>query len=92
MKRDRRLLFAIFAFGASFLAVCVQAWITASYVFAAVMGQWDQFSELFGVASPPEFCFDYCAPKLPIMAGLVALALFWIGLTLITIAWWNPKK
>jgi hypothetical protein len=94
VKRDLRLLFAIIAFGASFVAVWIQADITAEYVFAADLRQVEQRTGFgfMGSEAPSELCFVSCAGGLSTAAGLVGLLFFWIGLILVTYAWWKPKN
>jgi hypothetical protein len=82
-------------FVAAAVAGFIQAWIVSAYVFAAVMGQWEQFSDFFGVeppaSGPDQFCFDYCVADLPFFAGWVGIGSFLIGLALVVVAWWKPR-
>jgi hypothetical protein len=97
LRRDKRLLVALILFGIALGAGLVQAWIIRLYITAAVMGgeYWDHFISVFGGMSPAKgpntFCFDYCAPDLPIIAGGVALSGFLGGAFFVTLAWWKPK-
>jgi len=96
MKRDVRLLIAMLLLGASLISWAVQAWIVQSYIFTAVMGQgWDHFAEFFGVEAPASgpdvFCFGYCAPELPFMAGWIGISAFLAGWATLAYAWWKPR-
>ena len=84
LKRDRRLLVALMLFLAALIASLIQAWIVNLYIVAAVMGggYWDHFIELFGldpIVGPNQFCFDYCAPTLPFLAGWIGIIAFLSG-------------
>lgn len=97
MKRDRRLLIAMLFFLIAVIAGCVQVWIVSLYVYAAVMGQayWDRFIALFGlepITKPGEFCFDFCAPAMPLLAGEIAGGAFLVGWTIVAVAWWRPRR
>ncbi len=96
MRRDRRLLGAMALFGTSFIAALVQAWIVNLYIQAAVLGGWDQFAAFFGVTAPSsgpdKFCFDYCAPELPFIAGWIAIGAFLSGFFSLICIWWKPAK
>lgn len=93
MKRDRRLLVSMVLFFVALIAGVIQAWIVQSYIWFAVMGNWEQFTGFFGlnpIAGPNQICFDYCAPKLPFLAGWIGIASFLIGWILVAYAWWKP--
>jgi hypothetical protein len=94
MRRDRRLLIAILRFLGSLIAGLVQAVILRAYVAAAVLGDWTYFADTFSVEAPASgpdvFCFDYCAPDLPFVAGWTGIASFLAGLILLAYAWWKP--
>lgn len=96
MNRDRRLLAAMLFFLVALSALLVQAWVVRLYLNAAIMGNWSWFGSKFHVAIPPfgpnKFCFDYCAPDLPFVAGWIGIASFIFGLLLLCLAWWKPKK
>ncbi len=75
----------------------IQAWIVQLYIVSAVMGQayWDHFTGYFNLepfaAGPNEFCFDYCAPPLPFIAGWIGIAAFCAGWIVLAYAWWKPR-
>lgn len=77
------------------IAGLVQAWIVHLYLDAAVRRQWTWFADTFGVPAPatgPEiFCFDYCAPPLPFLAGWIGIASFAAGLATLALAWSRSK-
>lgn len=95
MRRDRRLLVAILLLIAAAIAGLVQAWIIRVYLDAAILGHWAWFADTFGVeapaSGPDKFCFDNCAPRLPLLAGWISLATFFAGMLALTLAWWKPK-
>lgn len=95
MKRDRRLLAAMLFLVTAAIAGLVQAWIIRLYLDAAILGHWGWFADTFGVEAPAsgayKFCFDNCAPPLPLWAGWISLAAFAAGLLALTLAWWRPK-
>ena len=68
-------------FAGSLIAFALQAAITASYIEAAVIGNWTWFGDAFSIevpgSDPNKVCFDYCAPKLPFLIG-------WIGAVSLT--------
>ena len=80
----------------SFIGWAVQAWIVEAYIYSAVMGHWEQFAAFFGVKAPASgpdaFCFDYCAPELPFVAGWFAIVAFISGWAMLAYAWWKPKR
>ena len=95
--RDRRLLIALLLFLVALLAGLIQAWIVNLYIVAAVMGQpyWDHFIDMFGlepIAGPNQACFGYCAPSLPLAAGLIAIVAFLAGWIMVGYAWWKPNR
>jgi len=92
LGRDKRLLGAISLFAASAIAWFIQAWIVQAYLYAAVMGNWSDFSRIFGVRAPPKFCLDYCVADLPFMAGWVGIGCFLLGLALLFRAWLRPGR
>lgn len=95
MRRDKRLLVAMLSLITAALAGLVQAWITRLYLDAAILGHWAWFADTFGVEAPAsgpnKFCFDNCAPPLPLLAGWISFAMFVTGLLALTLAWWKPK-
>jgi len=95
MRRDRRLLVAMLLLITAALAGLVQAWITRLYLDAAIFGDWAWFADTFGLEAPAsgpyKFCFDNCAPRLPLLAGWISFATFNAGLLALTLAWWRPK-
>ena len=94
MNGDRRLLIAMLLFLGSAIAWTVQAWIVQAYIFSAVMGGWDQFADYFGVeapaSGPDRFCFGYCAPDLPFVAGWIGILAFLSAWIMLAFAWWKP--
>lgn len=90
MRRDKRLLGAMSLFAASAIAWLLQAGIMRAYIYAAVMGQWTEFSRFFGVQPPPNGCFDYCVADLPFIAGWFGIGLFSLGFALLFRAWLRP--
>lgn len=94
MARDKRLLVAIWAFIGSAVAALVQAGIVRSYLHAAVMDNWSDFSAFFGVKPPPagpdKYCLDYCAAELPFLAGWIGMALFLLGFAMLCWSWFRP--
>ncbi|MEJ5975019.1 hypothetical protein WG901_00100 [Novosphingobium sp. PS1R-30] len=94
-KRDRRLLAAMLLLVTAAIAGLVQAWIIRLHLDAAILGHWDWFADTFGVeapaSGPDKFCFDNCAPPLPLWAGWISLATFFAGLLALTRAWWRPR-
>jgi hypothetical protein len=96
MKRDRRLLTVIMLFLIAIIAGLVQAWIIRLYLDAAVLGHWTWFADTFGVhapaSGPDKFCFDYCAPRLPFLAGWIGIASFFGGLAALAFVWWKSKS
>ncbi len=90
MGRDRRLLAAISLFAGSAIAWLIQAGILRAYIYAAVMGNWSDFSKFFGVQPPSKYCFDYCVADLPFIAGWVAIGCFLLGFALLLRAWLRP--
>ena len=95
MRRDVRLLVAMFLFAVSLMAGGVQAWITALYIDAAVMGDWTWFAETFSVEAPASgpntFCLDYCAADFPFIAGWIGIGAFVLGWIMLAYAWWKPR-
>ena len=95
MRRDRRLLIAMLLFAIALVACAVQAQITALYIDSAVLGGWTWFARTFSVevpgSGPSEYCFDYCAPPLPFLAGWISLASFVLGWAVLAYAWWSPR-
>lgn len=95
MKRDRRLLSAMFFLFTALVAGLVQAWIVRLYLDAAVFGDWTWFGNTFGVSvpasEPKTFCFDYCAPRLPFLAGWIGIVSFSAGLVTLALTWWRSK-
>ena len=97
MGRDKRLLVALILFSIALGAGLIQAWIIRHYITAAVMGgeYWDEFVSVFGGEAPARgpniFCFDYCAPDLPFIAGWAALSAFLGGAFFVLLAWWKPN-
>jgi hypothetical protein len=89
--RDKRLLGAISLFAASATAWLVQAGIVRAYIYAAIMGNWSDFSSFFGVQAPAKYCLDYCAADLPFMAGWVGIGCFLVGFALLFRAWLRPS-
>jgi hypothetical protein len=82
-------------FAASAVAWLIQAGIVRSYVHAAVMGNWTDFSNFFGVeppAKPGTYCFDYCVAELPFMAGWLAIFHFLLGFTRLFRSWLKPAQ
>jgi hypothetical protein len=99
LRRDRRLLLALILFSAALVAGIIQAWIIRLYITAAVMGggdYWDHFVGVFGGRSvanrPNSFCFDYCAPALPFIAGWIAISAFVGGVFAVLLAWLKPAR
>lgn len=95
MRRDRRLLIAMLLLITAAIAGLVQAWVIRLYINAAILDHWVWFAETFGVeapaSGPDKFCFDYCAPHLPFLAGWISVAAFFTSLLAVTLAWWKPK-
>jgi hypothetical protein len=95
MRRDRRLLIAMLLLITAAIAGLAQAWIIRLYLDAAILGHWAWFADTFGVeapaSGPDKFCFDYCAPQLPFLAGWISVTAFLTSLLLVTLAWWKPK-
>ncbi len=91
MRRDNRLLGAMSLFVVSAVAWLIQAGVVRAYIYAAVMGNWSDFSGFFGVRPPPKFCFDYCVANLPFVAGWVGIGCFFLGFTLLFTAWLRPN-
>lgn len=95
MRRDRRLLLAMFLFTIALIACAAQIQITALYIDAAVLGGWKWFATTFSVelpfSDPGRVCLDYCAPPLPFLAGWIALATFVLGWAMLAYAWWSPR-
>lgn len=92
MRRDKRLLGAISLFVLSAVAWLIQAGIVRAYVYAAVMGNWSDFSNFFGVKPPPKYCFDYCVANLPFIAGWIGIGCFFVGFALLFAAWLRPIR
>lgn len=96
MRHDRRLLLAVLLFAGSAIAWALQVWITALYIDAAVMRNWAWFADTFSVEAPAsgpnEFCFDYCAPALPFIAGWIGLGTFVAGWIILASAWWKLRS
>ena len=91
------LLICLLLFGISFVAICIQSKIVNDYIVSAVMDQnWEGFSHVYGVQPPaqgPEkFCFDYCAPHMPFVAGWIGILSFVAGMILLTRIWWSSHK
>ncbi|RVT91313.1 hypothetical protein [Sphingomonas crocodyli] len=91
MARDKRLLGAILLFVASAVAWVIQAAIVRAYIYAAVMGNWSEFSRFFGVRPPAEFCFDHCVAELPFFAGWIGVGCFALGFALLFRVWRRPR-
>jgi hypothetical protein len=96
MTRDRRLLIALLLFSTALIAGLIQSWIVRLYLNAAIMGHWTWFADTFGVPAPARgpdiFCFDYCAPRLPFLAGWIGITSFVAELVLLALAWWRSKR
>jgi hypothetical protein len=89
--RDRRLG-AISLFVISAIAWLVQAGIVRAYIYAAVMGNWSDFTEFFGIQPPSKYCLDYCVADLPFIAGWVAIGCFLLGFALLLRAGARPIR
>ncbi|MBH0111421.1 hypothetical protein I5E68_00460 [Novosphingobium sp. YJ-S2-02] len=93
-RRDRRLLAGLILLAAGSVCALAQAIIVRAYITFAVMGHWDWFGRTFAVRVPakgPEtFCFDWCAPKMPFMAGSLAMACLFVATALLLQAWRKP--
>lgn len=92
MRRDKRLLGAMSLFVASAIAWLIQAGIVRAYVYAAVMGNWSEFSSFFGVCPPSKNCLDYCVANLPFIAGWLGIGCFLLGFALLFAAWLQPGR
>jgi hypothetical protein len=92
VARDKRLLGAILAYAASAIAALIQAGIIRSYLYAAVMGNWSEFSAFFGVKPPHEYCLDYCVAELPFIAGWIGIGLFLFGFAMLFWSWFKPAQ
>ena len=96
MRRDRRLLIPLGLLLVSFVALTIQAVIVAHYIYSSVLDpNWESFVALYGVEPPANgpdvFCFDYCAPKLPFIAGWLGIGAFLSGLISLTYIWFKPR-
>ena len=94
-RRDMRLAAALLLFLLSIIASAYQGLVIASWMDAAVQGQWGWFSETYSVEAPPsgpsEFCFGRCASELPFHSGWLAIGSFLVAVGLVAWAWWRPK-
>ncbi len=96
MRRDRRLLIPIGLFLVSLVALAVQAWTVAIYIQSSILDpNWETMVQMFGVEAPANgpdvFCFDYCAPKLPFVAGWIGIGAFLAGLLSLIFRWWKSQ-
>ena len=78
------------------IALSVQAVIVSHYIYSSVLDHnWESFVAFYGVEAPAKgpnvFCFDYCAPKLPFLAGWTSIGCFLAGLISLGVIWWKPK-
>ena len=93
-RRDRRLLAALILFAVGSVCALAQAIIVRAYVTSAVMGHWDWFGRTFSVqvpgSEPNTVCFDWCAPKMPFLAGYLAMACLLVAAALVLQAWRKP--
>lgn len=94
--RDGRLSLALLLFVVCGVSVLIQAWIVAVYIGAAIAGDWAFFFETFPFAAPPPreigvYCFDDCSPRLPFVAGWIAISSFLLALSILAYSWWRPK-
>jgi hypothetical protein len=90
--RDRKIPIAFAFLMLCMFATLYQAFILKLYITTAVMGDWKQFSKVFSVPLPvksDQFCFDYCAPKLPFFWGWVGIASFVSAAVIIAYCWWK---
>lgn len=95
LRRDRRLLVSLGFFVVSFAALAYQAFVLRLYVTAAVMGDWTYFSKTFSVpppSGPNQLCFDYCAARLPFLAGWIGIFSFLLGVAVLAYCWWKPRS
>ena len=96
MTRDRRLLIPFGLFLASFAALAIQAVIVAHYIYSSVLdSNWESFIAIYGVeppVGPNQLCFDYCAPKLPFLAGWLGIGAFLGGLISLAYVWLKPRS
>jgi len=89
-------LIPIGLFVVSFAALAVEAWIVAVYIHSSVLDpNWESMVHIFGVEPPAHgpgvYCFDYCAPRLPFLAGWIGIGTFLSGLTSLAYIWFKPR-
>jgi hypothetical protein len=95
VKRDRRLLVPLALLVIAVIALGYQAIIVRNYVWSSIMDHnWESMVELYGIEAPemgPErFCFDYCAPRMPFVAGWVGIASLVSAIVSLLFVWWSP--
>lgn len=94
-KRDNRLLISSAIIILSILCLLYQANIVRLYIIAAVMREWEHFSEVFSVSlpnGPNQACFGYCAPTLPFFWGWIGTLGLISGVAILVYSWWKPRS
>ena len=93
-RRDRRLLAALALIAVGSVCALAQAIIVRAYITSALTGHWDWFRRTFAVqvpgSEPNTFCFDWCAPAIPFLAGWVAIACLLVAAAFVIQAWRKP--
>ncbi len=97
MKRDRRLLAPIALLMIAAVALSYQAIIARNFFVSAVLDpNWESLVVLYGVETPPKgpdrFCLDYCAPRMPFVAGWTGIASFFGSFVSLLLIWWKPRS
>lgn len=96
MKRDWRLLMPIALLLISLATLAYQTIVVTNYIHSSVLDpNWETFVYLYGVEAPAngpdQFCFDYCAPDLPFVAGWIGIGCFLSALLSLIYIWFRPK-
>ena len=97
MTRDRRLLIPLGLMLVALVALAAQSIIVGHYIDSSIMdSNWESFVMIYGVEAPADgssgvACLDYCAPRLPFVAGWLGISAFVGAIISIIYIWFKPR-